>query len=86
MSIHSKVANRFANTTITSKVRNLGKTAQEATFAVVLPESAYITGFIMEINNKNYTAYVQEKEEAKATYDKVQKKTFSIFRIVKASC
>lgn len=71
MNVHSKIENRYANTTVTSKVRNLGKKAQEATFFVVLPDSAFISGFIMEIDGKNYTAYVQEKKKAQETYDQV---------------
>lgn len=56
---------------MTSKVRNIGKKAQEATFFVVLPDSAFISGFIMEIDGKNYTAYVEEKKKAQKTYDDV---------------
>lgn len=71
MSVYSEISNRFAKTIITSNVKNVAEYAQEATFAVVLPESAYIAGFTMEIKNKNYTAYVEEKKQAKATYDQV---------------
>uniref|UniRef100_A0A1Y1K8L3 Inter-alpha-trypsin inhibitor heavy chain H4 n=1 Tax=Photinus pyralis TaxID=7054 RepID=A0A1Y1K8L3_PHOPY len=69
MRIRSDIRNRFANTTITSRVRNYGSKAQEAVFSVVLPEQAFISGFVMEIAGKNYTAYVKEKEEAKRIYD-----------------
>ncbi|RZC39131.1 inter-alpha-trypsin inhibitor heavy chain H4-like, partial [Asbolus verrucosus] len=68
MKVDSNVTNRFAKTAVTSKVKNLAKTAQEATFSVVLPETAYITGFVMEIGGKSYEAYVKEKEEAKQIY------------------
>lgn len=71
MYIRSEITNRFANTTIRTRVKNLGKKSQEATFSVVLPDSAYITGFIMEIGGKNYTAYVKEKEKAKREYEEV---------------
>ncbi|KAF2899117.1 hypothetical protein ILUMI_07056 [Ignelater luminosus] len=69
MHIQSNIGNRFANTTVTSKVKNLAQKAQEATFSVVLPETAFISGFIMEVDGKNYTAYVKEKEEAKREYE-----------------
>ncbi|KAF2887611.1 hypothetical protein ILUMI_18562 [Ignelater luminosus] len=69
MHIQSNVRNRFANTTVVSKVRNLAHKSQEATFSIVLPETAFISGFIMEVDGKNYTAYVKEKEEAKRDYD-----------------
>ncbi|KAJ8955624.1 hypothetical protein NQ318_001454, partial [Aromia moschata] len=68
MRIDSNVSSRFAKTLVTSKVRNLAKSAQEATFSVVIPEQAYISGFTMEIDGKAYEAYVQEKEEAQKTY------------------
>lgn len=71
MHVKSKINNRYANTTITSKVKNIANKPQEATFSVVLPETAFISGFIMEVDGKNYTAYVKEKEEAKKTYDEV---------------
>lgn len=71
MHIQSNVRNRFANTTVASKVRNLAQKSQEVTFSVVLPETAFISGFIMEVDGKNYTAYVKEKEEAKRDYDQV---------------
>lgn len=74
MHIRSNIHNRFANTTVVSKVRNLAQKAQEATFTVVLPETAFISGFIMEVDGKNYTAYVKEKEEAKREYNQVFKK------------
>ncbi|KAK9890512.1 hypothetical protein WA026_010588 [Henosepilachna vigintioctopunctata] len=69
MKVDTNVTNRFATTLVTSKVKNLDEKAQEATFAVVLPETAYISGFVMEIDGKKYEAYVKEKEEAKKTYD-----------------
>ncbi|KAJ8920647.1 hypothetical protein NQ315_004786 [Exocentrus adspersus] len=68
MRIDSNVSNRFARTLVTSKVRNLDKSAQEATFSVVIPDQAYISGFTMEIDGKSYEAYVQEKKEAENTY------------------
>lgn len=77
MNIQTNVSNRFAKTRITSKVKNFAKQAQEATFSVVLPEQAYITGFIMEIDGKQYEAYIKEKEEAKKTYDEAVRSGFS---------
>ncbi|CAG9823444.1 unnamed protein product [Phaedon cochleariae] len=68
MRVDTNVSNRFAKSQVTSKVRNLDKHAQEATFSVVIPEQAYISGFTMEIDGKQYEAYIQEKEEAKNTY------------------
>lgn len=71
MLIKSDIRNRYANTTIISKVKNPTNKSQEVDFSVVIPESAFISGFLMEIDGKNYTAYVKEKGEAKKTYDEV---------------
>ncbi|XP_068904458.1 inter-alpha-trypsin inhibitor heavy chain H4-like isoform X3 [Tenebrio molitor] len=68
MQIESNVSNRYATTLITSKVRNLKKSAAETTFSVILPENAFISEFEMEIDGKVYKAYVKEKEEAKKIY------------------
>ncbi|XP_049822945.1 inter-alpha-trypsin inhibitor heavy chain H4-like isoform X1 [Aethina tumida] len=70
MNIETNVTNRFATTLITSKVKNFDQSPQETTFSVVLPESAFISEFIMEMGGKKYKAYVKEKEEAKRIYDK----------------
>ncbi|KAF2899202.1 hypothetical protein ILUMI_06974, partial [Ignelater luminosus] len=69
MHVRSNVSNRFAHTDITSRVKNIATKPQEATFSIILPETAFISGFIMEVGGKNYTAYVKEKEEAKKHYD-----------------
>ncbi|XP_019867100.2 inter-alpha-trypsin inhibitor heavy chain H3 isoform X2 [Aethina tumida] len=69
MNLETNVTNRFAKTLITSKVKNAEDEAAEATFSVIIPEQAFITGLIMEIDGKNYTAYVEEKQQAKKTYD-----------------
>lgn len=71
MKVDTNVTNRFAKSLVTSKVKNLDTNPQEATFSVVLPDTAYITGFTMEIDGKKYVAYIQEKEKAKQTYDQV---------------
>ncbi|XP_057662727.1 inter-alpha-trypsin inhibitor heavy chain H4-like isoform X1 [Diorhabda carinulata] len=69
MDINTNVANRYAKTLITSKVKNPATSAKEATFSVVLPKKAFISEFVMQIGGKNYKAYVKEKEEAKHIYD-----------------
>ena len=69
MHIQSNIQNRFAHTTVTSKVKNYAYNAEEAVFSIVLPDYAFISGFIMEVGGKNYTAYVTDKEEAKRVYN-----------------
>lgn len=81
MRVDANVTNRFAKTLVTSKLKNLDEASQEASFAVVLPESAYISGFVMEIDGKQYEAYIKEKEEAKKIYDNVSHFTLSLIHI-----
>ncbi|CAH1961436.1 unnamed protein product [Acanthoscelides obtectus] len=69
MNINTNVSNRYAKTQIASKVKNLDKSPNEVEFSVVTPDRAFISGFVMEIDGKSYKAYVQEKQEAKKTYD-----------------
>ncbi|XP_030759814.1 inter-alpha-trypsin inhibitor heavy chain H4-like isoform X7 [Sitophilus oryzae] len=69
MRVDTNISNRYAKTLITSKVKNLSPKSQEATFSIVTPDKAFISGFVMEIDGKKYEAYVKEKEEAKKTYD-----------------
>lgn len=69
LKIRSDIRNRFANTTVTSRVRNYASKAEQVVFSVVLPETGYISGFVMEVGGKNYTAYVKEKEEARRVYN-----------------
>ena len=47
MEIVSDVRLRYASTKVTSKVANPSSKAQEATFHVVLPDTAFISGFLM---------------------------------------
>ncbi|CAG9782857.1 unnamed protein product [Diatraea saccharalis] len=69
MDVTSNIALRYANTAVVTSVRNPAKRAQEATFRVLLPETAFISGFTMTIDGKAYKAYVKEKEEAKQIYN-----------------
>lgn len=68
MEVISEVSFRYAHTTVVAKIRNPAKRAQEASFRVLLPETAFISGFVMTLDGKSYKAYVKEKEEAKKIY------------------
>lgn len=72
MHIKANITNRFSHTQITSRVKNFAADAKEASFSVVLPETAYISGFTLEIEGKKYEAYVKEKEEARDIYEGVK--------------
>ncbi|XP_052123129.1 inter-alpha-trypsin inhibitor heavy chain H4 isoform X2 [Frankliniella occidentalis] len=67
--VNSTVQYRYAHTVVSSRVANPANLSQEVTFSVVLPETAFISSFAMEVDGKIYKAYVKEKKEAKQTYD-----------------
>ncbi|XP_052059436.1 inter-alpha-trypsin inhibitor heavy chain H3-like isoform X8 [Mytilus californianus] len=69
MHIQSVVKFRFATTLVTSKVANSAKTPVEAHFEVTLPDAAFITEFVMEIDGLMYPGKIIEKAKAKEKYD-----------------
>lgn len=77
MLVEANVANRYSKTSITSKVQNNDTKGHEATFTVIIPDNAFISGFVMEIDGKKYKALVQEQEEAKRTYSNAILKGYS---------
>jgi len=68
--ITSEVQFRYAKTVVESAVRNPDTVAQLANFVVVIPDSAFISAFSMEIAGEEYTARVEEKEEAEKAFEK----------------
>ncbi|XP_047541521.1 inter-alpha-trypsin inhibitor heavy chain H3-like [Vanessa atalanta] len=68
MEVNSEVSLRYAHTAVVTYVRNPSRRSQQATFHVLLPETAFISGFVMRLSGKSYKAYVKEKEEAKKIY------------------
>ncbi|KAL1140325.1 hypothetical protein AAG570_000257, partial [Ranatra chinensis] len=66
--IKSFIKYRYAVTKVTSKVANPANRSQEVHFNVILPDAAFITSFHMEINGKEYKAYVKEKDLASQEY------------------
>ncbi|CAH2068892.1 unnamed protein product, partial [Iphiclides podalirius] len=69
MDVRSEITMRYAHTAIVTRVQNPAKRSQEATFRVLLPETAFISGFVMTLDGKSYKAYVKGKEEAKNIYN-----------------
>lgn len=47
LNVISNIAYRYANTLISSRVANPADVAQEVFFSVVIPETAFISGFVM---------------------------------------
>jgi len=69
MNIKSDIQLRYAITEITSRVANPSNQSQEITFRVVLPDNAFISGFVMDIDEKSYAATVKEKIAAAQEFD-----------------
>merc|ERR1711953_546485 len=68
--IKSEVQFRYARSVVESTVSNPDAVAQVASFALVIPDSAFISAFSMEIDGEKYEARVEEKEEAEKTFEK----------------
>ncbi|KAG8251748.1 hyaluronan metabolic process [Homalodisca vitripennis] len=67
--ITSDIKYRYATTLVSSRVVNPSDQAGEAVFYVTLPESAFISEFLMEVKDEVYKAHVKKKDEAKTEYD-----------------
>ncbi|XP_014277353.1 inter-alpha-trypsin inhibitor heavy chain H4 [Halyomorpha halys] len=67
--VESSIKFRYAHTRVTSRIANPANTSQEVVFMMLLPETAFITSFVMEVEGKQYRAYVREKEIAKKEYE-----------------
>ncbi|XP_072393278.1 inter-alpha-trypsin inhibitor heavy chain H4-like [Diabrotica undecimpunctata] len=68
--VNTHVSNHFAETSVTNVVENPDHFAKQTTFSVVLPERAFISGFYMEIDGKQYKAFVKEKDLARTIFNK----------------
>jgi len=69
MEIETDIRLRYATTKVSSRVANPNNEASEAVFHIVLPETAFISSFQMEIEGKVYKALVKEKETAQNEYN-----------------
>ncbi|CAG9833510.1 unnamed protein product [Diabrotica balteata] len=67
--VTTNVSNHFAVTSVISNVENSDRNAKQTAFSVVLPDRAFISSFSMDIDGKQYKAFVKEKEIAKKIYD-----------------
>ncbi|XP_052059424.1 inter-alpha-trypsin inhibitor heavy chain H3-like [Mytilus californianus] len=68
MHISSDIYFRFATTVVETKILNVNQEASEIMFDMTLPDSAFITGFTMEMAGKRYAGNVKEKEKAKRQF------------------
>ena len=74
LDIAGKISSRFAETEVTSVMENPTTEDLEAEFELQIPETAFISGFIMTIDGKEYTADVKEKHEAQEAYKEAKDK------------
>ncbi|CAC5406697.1 unnamed protein product [Mytilus coruscus] len=72
MQISSDIYFRFATTVVETKILNVNQEASEIMFDMTLPDSAFITGFTMEIGGKRYAGNVKEKEKAKRQFEEAK--------------
>merc|ERR1712088_1112316 len=68
--IKSEFQFRYARTVVESTVSNPDAVAQVGSFALVIPDSAFISAFSMEMDGEEFKARVEEKEEAEKTFEK----------------
>ena len=59
---------RYATTLVTSKVRNPEEEAREIFLTVILPDTAFISRFAIQVGGQLFVAYVKEKEDAWREY------------------
>ncbi|KAJ4439313.1 hypothetical protein ANN_07435 [Periplaneta americana] len=68
LSVRSDIKYRYARTVVYSKMGNPANSSNQATFSVTLPDTAFITGFFLEMDGKKYEAYIKKKEQAEKEY------------------
>ncbi|KAJ9587861.1 hypothetical protein L9F63_018695, partial [Diploptera punctata] len=72
--VHSDIRYRFAHTLVSSSFANPANSSREASFSVVLPDTAFISAFLIEDDSGVYEAYVKDKDSAKKEYTDAVKK------------
>ncbi|XP_052747543.1 inter-alpha-trypsin inhibitor heavy chain H3-like [Bicyclus anynana] len=68
MRVHSEIALRYARTSVITHVYNADSRPQQATFRMLLPDTAFISNFTMFLNGIAYKANIKEKKEASQIY------------------
>ena len=67
--IESEIMYRYARTEVRSTMTNTESGDQEITFAMTLPEPAFISNFTILAGGQEYVATVMDAEEARNTYN-----------------
>merc|ERR1712051_484029 len=68
--IKSEFQFRYARTVVERAVSNPDTVAQVGSFALVIPDSAFISAFSMVMDGEEFKARVEGKEEAEKTFEK----------------
>ena len=79
LSLHvaSKISSRFVNTLVTSVMEKKSPQNKEAIFVVLLPQTAFISNFSMEVDGELYIGQVREKGAARKEYEKAKNKNLN---------
>lgn len=72
LAIVAKTYARFSKVTVTAEVINTQSRGREFMFAVQVPTSGFITGFLMTTGNTTLRGIVQEKSAADKAYDQAK--------------
>merc|ERR1719158_903542 len=71
--VTSRIQYRYSRTLIRSQIRNPDTEAQLVEFAVVIPDSAFISNFSMLVNDEEFVSRVEEKEKAQEIFEEAVK-------------
>ncbi|MDD4497628.1 MAG: VIT domain-containing protein [Methanosarcinaceae archaeon] len=69
LNINTEVNNGYAVSTVEEKLTNPAATAVQGEFSFLIPEGAFISGFSLTIDGKEYRADVLPKEEATEKFE-----------------
>eukprot|EP00095_Tigriopus_kingsejongensis_P007343 maker-scaffold589_size129586-snap-gene-0.49 protein:Tk07343 transcript:maker-scaffold589_size129586-snap-gene-0.49-mRNA-1 annotation:"inter-alpha-trypsin inhibitor heavy chain h4-like" len=72
--VQSDIRYRYATTLVTSQVRNSEEEAREVFLSVILPETAFISRFAIEVGGQLFVAFVKEKTQAWREYQEAVSK------------
>jgi len=71
--IESHISLRYAETRVQSEMQNPDSSAQEITFSMILPETAFISNFSMILKDAETVGKVMEKQEALNEYNEAKR-------------
>ncbi|KAF4523728.1 hypothetical protein B566_EDAN011592, partial [Ephemera danica] len=78
LNLRTDIRSRYARTLVTSRIANPADRAQEVTFQVTIPESAFVSKFIMEVDGTLMEGVVRERVQAKQEYHHAVQTSFNL--------